>query len=41
VILWVFEKNPCLSLRSWKAVLLKKDLNISCNIIRRRLLAQK
>lgn len=41
MILRVFEKNPCLSLRGGQAVLLKKGLNISCYTIRRRLLAYK
>jgi len=36
-----FGKNPCLSLRGGQAVLRKKGLNISCDTIRRRLLAHE
>jgi len=41
MILRLFEKNPCLSLRGGQAVLFKKGLKISCDTIRRRLLAHK
>jgi len=40
-ILWVLEKNPRLSLRGGQAVLRKKGLKISCDTIRRRLLAHE
>jgi len=40
VILQVFEKNP-LSLRGGQAVLRKKDLNISRDTIRKRLLTHE
>lgn len=39
MILRVFEKNSRLSLRGGQAVLLKKGLDVSCDTIRRRLLA--
>jgi len=35
----MIEKNPRLSLRGGQAVLRKKNLDISCDTIRRRLLA--
>jgi len=41
VILRVFEKNPRLSLRGGQAILRKKSLNISCDTIRRLLLAHE
>jgi len=41
VILRMFEKNLRLSLRGGKAILRKKGLNISCDTIRRRLLAHE
>lgn len=41
MILRVFEKNSCLSLRGGQAVLRKKGLNVLCDTIRRRLLAHE
>lgn len=39
LILAVFEKNPLLSLRGGQSILRKKGVHVSCDLIRRRLMA--